>query len=155
MKRDKTPIDITGKRSKSRSVFPKSWVLRDPETLNLTFQTFEDLTTLRQRCREQVTDAREVEHMFGSLLWREDESGLQRWSRLSEMITTIWRLLDHTIRTNRLDPPQFQEAYRQMLWIKTVWTRLDPQPGSRRLIDQITDHLRQLLIHSAQSNRHR
>jgi hypothetical protein len=118
--------------------------------LDLVFQTFEDLTTLRQRCGQKITKAREEEHLFGQMLWHEDQSGLRRWSRLSEMVTASWSLLDQTLRTNRLDPAEFQTAYRRILWVRTAWTRLESQPEPISLIDQIMDHLRQLLIRHAQ-----
>lgn len=153
MKRGKTPSDIKRKRSGRRSAAPKRWVLRNPEILNLVFQAFEGLTTLRQRCGQKVTEAREEEHMLAHMLLNADQSGLRRWSRLSEMVTTNWSLLDHTVRTNRLDPAKFQEAYRHMLWIRTAWLRLETQRASLHLIDQITDHLRQLLISYAQARR--
>lgn len=138
-----------------RSRHPTLWVLEDPEVLDLVFQAFEDLTTLRQCCGQKVSKAREKEHLVGPLLWKEDESGLRRWSRLSEIVTTIWNLLDQTVRTNRLDCARCQEAYRQMLWVRMVWTRLESHPGQISLIEHITNHLRQLLIHVAQAHRHR
>jgi hypothetical protein len=119
--------------------------------LSLVFQAFEDLTTLRQRCSQKVTAAREEERMFGHLLLKPNHSGLQRWRHVSEMVTTGWSVLDDTVRTNRLDPAQWQGLYRDMLWIRTAWAGLDPQTDSLALIEQITDHLRQLLIRYAQA----
>jgi hypothetical protein len=93
--------------------------------------------------------------MLGPMSLDPDQSGLQRWSCLSEIVTTVWRLLDQTVRTNRLDYAQCQDAYRQMLWVRMAWTRLESQPGRISLIEHITDHLRQLLIHVAQAHRYR
>lgn len=95
-----------------QSQHQKLWTLRDPETLNLLFQAFEDLTILRQHCGQKIRVAREEERLFGSLL-EDDESGLRRWSYMSVRVETSWSLLDHTLRTTRLDPTQFQEAYRK------------------------------------------
>jgi hypothetical protein len=155
MKQRANPPGMTRKKSAKRSRSPKPWVLRDPETLRLVFEAFEHLTTLRQQCNRKVAAAREVEQLFGHLLWHEDESGFRRWSRLSEMVTASWSLLDQTVRTNRLDPAQSQEAYRQMLRVRMAWTRLESQPGPISLINQITDHLRQLLIRYAQAQAYR
>jgi hypothetical protein len=118
--------------------------------LRLMFQAFEDLTALRQHGARKVAHALETEHLFGALLWEPDESGLQRWRRLSERVTRSWRLLDHTVQTNRLDPLQFQEAYRQLLSLRMAWARLEPQSQALPLIDRIIDHMRQLLIGHAQ-----
>ena len=138
-----------------RTRYPKLRMLEDPEILDLVFQSFEDLTTLRQCCGQKVSKAREEEHLFGALLRKDDESGLRRWSRLFEIVTTIWNLLDQTVRTNRLDCARCQEAYRQMLWVRMAWTRLESHPGRISLIEHITNQLRQLLIHVAQAHRHR
>lgn len=119
--------------------------------LNLLYQAFEDLTTLRQECKGKVAAAREEEQLFGALLLNEDQSGLRRWSHLLEMITRTWSLLDHTVRTNRFDAAQFQEAYRRMLRVRTAWTRMESHRGPISRIAQITDHLRQLLIRAAQA----
>ncbi len=119
--------------------------------LKLVFQAFEDLTTLRQRCARRVAAAREDERVFGQLSLKPDQSGLQRWSRVSEMVTTGWSVLDDAVRTNRLDPAPCQETYRHMLWIRTAWARLDPRSTSLSLIEQITEHLRHLLICYAQA----
>jgi hypothetical protein len=153
MKRGKTPSDIKRKRSARRSASPRRWILRDPEVLNLVFHAFEGLTTLQQRCARQVVDAQEEAHMIAGMGLNTGQSALRRWSRLSEIVTTNWRLLDYTVQTNRLDSGQFQEAYRQMLEVKTAWLRLEPQRTALHLIDQITDHLRQLLISYAQARR--
>ena len=150
-RRAKSPSGRTRQKPTRQSRPPKPWALRDREMLGLVFQAFEDLTALRQRCARKVAGAREEEHIFGHLLWKPDETGLQRWSRISEIVTTSWRVLDQTVRTNRLDPAQCQESYRQMLWIRTVWVGLDPQADSLELLDQITDHLRQVLIRYAQA----
>jgi hypothetical protein len=72
MTRRTNPLGNPLQQPMGRSRPPRLWTLRDPETLNLVFQTFEDLTTLRQRCGQKVTAAREVEHVFGHLLWNED-----------------------------------------------------------------------------------
>jgi hypothetical protein len=151
MTRRANPSGRMGRKPRKPSRHTKLWTLRDPEMLSIVFQTFEALTTLRQRCSQNVTAAREEEHMLQHMLLNADQSGLLRWSRLSEMVITNWSLLDHAVQANRLDPAQFQEAYRKMLWIRTAWGRLDPKPESLKLIDQITDHLRQLLIRYAQA----
>ena len=151
MTRRANPSGPTRQKPRRRSRHPKPWVMRDPEMLGLVFQAFEDLTTLRQRCAWEVASAREEERLIGHLLWKPDQSGLQRWNRLFEMVTTSWRVLDQTVRTNRLDPAQCQECYRHMLWIRTTWAGLDPRADSLELLDQITDHLRQVLIRYAQA----
>ena len=154
MKRGKkTPSGVKRKRSARRSASPRRWILRDPEVLNLVFHAFEGLTTLQQRCARRVVDAQEVAHMTAGMGLNTGQSTVRRWSRLSEMVTTSWRLLDHTVQTNRFDSGQFREAYRQMLGVKTEWLRLESQRAPLHLIDQITDHLRQLLIRYAQSRR--
>jgi len=145
------PSDNKRQRSVRRSSTPKPWVLRDPEMLGLVFQAFEDLTTLRQRCARNVAGAKEDERLFGHLMQYVDQSGLQRWSRVSERVTTSWSLLDNTVRTNCLDPAQCQESYRQMWSVRTVWLGLESPPGSLALIDRVIDHLRQLLICYAQA----
>ena len=116
-------------KPRRRSSTPTRWVLQDPELLRVVFLVFEDLTTLRQCCSKQVATAWEIERLFGSLLWKPDESGLQRW----------------------LDPAQYQEAYRRMLRVQVAWGQLDRQTDSLERIDHITDGLRQLLIGYAQA----
>ena len=120
--------------------------------LTLVFQIFEDLIILRQQCGQKLAQAKHTERLFGPLFWEEDESGFRLWSRLFETATTSWSLLDHTVRVNRIDPAQFQEVYRQMLQVGTTWARLESQSGTISLIDQITAHLRQLLIRHAQTS---
>ncbi len=153
MTREKTSSDIKRKRSARRSAFPRRWILRDPEVLDLVFQALEGLTTLQQRCARQVVDAQEEAHMIAGMGLNTGQSALRRWSRLSEMVTTNWRLLDYTVQTNQLDSGQFQEAYRQMLGVKTAWLRLESQRAPLHLIDRITNQLRQLLIRYAQARR--
>ena len=138
-------------KPRRRSSTPTRWVLQDPELLRVVFRVFEDLTTLRQCCSKQVATAWEIERLFGSLLWKPDESGLQRWRRLADMILTSWTVVDETVRTNRLDPAQYQEAYRRMLRVRVAWGQLDRQTDSLERIDHITDGLRQLLIGYAQA----
>ena len=152
-RRKKTLSGITRKRSGRRSASPRKWVLRDPEVLDLVFHSFEGLTTLQQRCARQVVEAKEEAYMVAGMGLNTAQSELRQWSRLSEIVTTNWSLLDYTVQTNRLDSSQFQEAYRQMLGVKTAWLRLEPQRAPRHLIDRITDHLRQLLIRYAQTRR--
>lgn len=154
MTRKKRPAGIDRNRFEKRSASRARWVLQDPETLDLAFQTFEDLTALRQHCARKLAKARETEHLFGPLLLKDDESGLRRWSRLSDRVTIIWRLLDHTVRDSRLDLDEFQAAYRGMLAVRMAWTRLETQPGPISLIDQIIQQLRQLLICYAQAHGH-
>jgi hypothetical protein len=119
--------------------------------LRLVFQAFEDLMALRQTCAWKVARAQETERMFGSVLWKPDESGLQRWRHLAEMTMTNWTLLDQMVRTNQFDSAQCQEAYRRMLRVRITWGHLDRQTDSFELIDRITDGLRQLLIGYAQA----
>ena len=155
MTRRANPSGPTRQKPTRRSRYPKLWTLQDPEPLGLVFQAFEDLTTLRQRCAREVASAREEERLFGHLFQNVDQSGFQRWSRVSERVTTSWSLLDDSVRTNRFDSAQFQEAYRQMWSVRTVWLGLESQPGSLALIDRVIDHLRQLLICYAQAQGHR
>ena len=138
-------------KPRRRSSTPTLWVLQDPEPLRVVFRAFEDLTTLQQCCSRKVAGAWETERLFGSLLWKPDESGLQRWRRLADMILTSWTVVDETVRTNRLDPAQCQEAYRRMLRVRVAWGQLDRQADSLARIDHITDCLHQLLIGYAQA----
>ena len=130
---------------------PTLWALRDPEMLGLVFQAFEALTTLRPYCARQVAEAREEDRLFGHLWLTPDHWGLQRWSGMSERITTSWQVLDRTVRTNQLDLAQCQECYRHMLGIRTTWAGLDRQASSLKLLDKTTDCLRQVLIRYAQA----
>ena len=151
MTRRANPSGKTRQKPTRRSRYPKLWTLQDPEPLGLVFQAFEDLSTLRQHCVRNVAGAKEDERLFGHLMQNVDQSGFQRWSRVSERVTTSWSLLDDTVRTNRFDPAQCQEAYRQMWGVRAVWLRLEPQRGSLALIDRVIDHLRQLFICYAQA----
>ena len=56
--------------------------------------------------------------MFESLLWKPDESGLQRWRRLADMIRTSWMVLDQMVRTNGWILARCQDCYRHMLEIR-------------------------------------
>ena len=130
---------------------PKLWVLRDPDVLSLLYQTFEEVTDLRRHCVRQVESATEVEQLFGQLAREVDQSGVRRWCRLSEIVKSTWSLLDQIVRTNRFDPVQGQEAYRQLLGARTTWARLEPRSDSFARLVQITSGLRELLIRHAQA----
>jgi len=140
--------------TQSRSTRPhrpvKPWVLRDPEVLRLVFQTFEDLTALRQQCARKVASAREAEHLFGRVFLEPDQSGLQRWSRIYEKIKTSWGVFDDLVRTNRLDTAGCQEVYRDLMGIRVAWQCMKGPANCLELMDQITKRVRQVLIHVAQ-----
>ena len=128
----------------------KPWVLRDPEMLRMVLQAFEDLTTLRQHCAEKIQRAREHEYLFQNVPVEPDKSGLQRWRGVRERIMACWRFTDDLVRTSQFDAARCQDAYRDLIWIQMAWRHLDPRSASLSLIEQITDHLRQLLIGAAQ-----
>ena len=98
-----------------------------------------------------VESATEVEQLFGQLACEVDQSGLQRWRWLSELIMSTWSLLDQMVRTNRFDPVQGQEAYRRLLGARTTWARLEPGSEWFARLVQITSGLRELLIRHAQA----
>ena len=151
MTRRANPSGPTRQKPRRRSRHPKPWVLRDPELLSLVYQTFEDVTDLRRHCVRQVEAATEVEQVFGHLPCRVDQSGLQRWRWVSELVMRTWSLLDQIVRTNRFDPVQGQEAYRQLLGARMTWARLEPRSDSFARLVQITSGLRELLIRYAQA----
>ncbi|MDR4470585.1 MAG: hypothetical protein MRJ68_20165 [Nitrospira sp.] len=134
------------KKSATRARSPRPWMLRHPELLSLVFRAFEDLTTLHLRCALEVTSARNVERLFGSILFEPDESGLQRWSWVAEMVTASRKVLDDMVTTNRLVHAECQGTYRRMLTIRLAWTQLEKDSKSLPLIDRITDCLRRVLI---------
>ena len=150
-RRAKSPSGRTRQKSTKPSRPPKLWVLRDPEVLRLVYQTFEVVTDLRRHCVRQVEAATEEEQLFGHLARRVDQSGLQRWRWVSELVMSTWSLLDQMVRTNRFDPVQGQETYRRLLGGRTTWARLDPRSDSFARLVQITSCLRELLICHAQA----
>ena len=151
MTRRTNPSGRTRQKPTKSCRSPKLWVLRDPEVLSLVYQTFEEVTDLRRHCVRQVEAETEVEQVFGHLPRRGDQSGLQRWRWLSELVMRTWSLLDQIVRTNRVDPVQGQEAYRQLLGARTTWARLEPRSDSFARLVQITSGLRELLIRHAQA----
>ena len=151
MTRRANPSDRTRQKPTKPCRSPRLWALRDPEVLSLVYQTFEEVTDLRRHCVRQVESATEVEQLFGQLACEVDQSGLQRWRWLSELIMSTWSLLDQMVRTNRFDPVQGQEAYRRLLGARTTWARLEPRSEWFARLVQITSGLRELLIRHAQA----
>ncbi|NGZ95319.1 MAG: hypothetical protein CV089_04160 [Nitrospira sp. WS110] len=128
----------------------KVWVLRDEEVLNLVYLIYEDLTALRRDCAEEVESAREVDYVCRNFTLEPDHSGLQRWSRLSERVTTCWDVFDDLVQTNQLDVTECQAVYRDVMSIQVAWERLKGPAEGLELIDQIKKNVRQVLICHAQ-----
>ena len=126
------------------------WVLRDPAVLRLVFQTFEDLTTIRRHCAEEVESARNDESLYRNHLVRPDRSRLRRWRRMLDRVTRCWCVLDDLVRTNRLHATRCHEVYRDLLGIQVAWQHINGSPHVSTLIAQTIDHVRQLLIQHAQ-----
>ena len=142
----------TRKKSATRARSPRPWVLRDPEVLRVVLNVYEDLTALRQQCALKVEAAREVEQLFWRVLFEPDESGLQRWSRITEMVTSSrdgsGRHGDNQSGSSHAD---CQGTYRRMLTIRMAWTHLENNSKSLPLIDRITESLRRVLIAYAEA----
>ncbi|MBK9949652.1 MAG: hypothetical protein IPP12_21085 [Nitrospira sp.] len=128
--------------------------LRHPALPSLVFQTFEDLTTLRRHCMEEVESARHDAYRYRTLLVRPAQSRLRRWRRMLTSVTRCWCVLDDLVRTNRLVATRCHEVYRALLGIQVAWPRIEGPAYCSPLIAQTLDHVRQLLIHHAQRHGH-
>lgn len=129
--------------------------LRDPEMLTLMFQAFEDLTTLREHCVGKIQAARNFEYVCRKMPLEPDQSGLQRWLQISERVIACRRVVDDLLRTHRLDADRCYESYRGLLGIRPTWRQLQHSSDARVLVEQVTTHLRQVLIHHAQQQHYR
>lgn len=121
---------------------------------SLVFQTFEDLTTLRRHCMEEVESARKYVDRYRTLLVRPDQSRLRRWRQMLKRVTRCWCVLDDLVRTNRLVATRCHEVYRALLGIEVEWPRIEGPAYCRPLISQTLDHVRQLLIQHARWQHH-
>ena len=133
----------------------RAWVLRDPDVLSVVFQTFEDLTALRQQCARKVASARDAEQLFGRVFFEPDQSGLQRWSRIYERIKDSWDVFDDLVRTHQFDAARCQAVYRDLMGLQVAWQRMKGPLDCLELMDQMTKRVRQVLIHHAQWQGHR
>ncbi len=150
MKRQRRAQSPKRARSSKKRRPVKVWLLRDPEVLRLVFQIFEDLTALRRHCAGEVKSAREYEYMVRKLSLETDPSGLPRWSRLDERVTTCWGVFDDLIRTNQLNATRCHEVYRDLMEIQVAWERMKDSAEGLELIDQTTQNVREVLICHAQ-----
>ena len=124
----------------------KVWVLRDPEILSLVFEAIEDLTTLREHCLGKIAAAHEFEYVCRNIYTEPDESGLQRWLQISNHVLACWRVVDHLLRTNRLDAVRCYEAYGGLLELQPIWRQLEHSSEARALVERVTTNLKQVLI---------
>ncbi len=129
--------------------------LRQPAIPSVVFHAFEDLTSLRRHCMEEVESARKYAYRYRTLLVRPDQSRLRRWRRMLTSVTRCWSVLDDLVRTNRLVATRCHEVYRALLGIQVAWPRIEGPAYCRPLIAQTIDHVRQLLIQHAQRPHHR
>ncbi|MDR4469843.1 MAG: hypothetical protein MRJ68_16360 [Nitrospira sp.] len=150
MKTQRRAASLTraGATKTSRPATPSR--LRHPAFPWLVFQTFDDLTTLRRHCMEEVESARKSADRYRTLLARPDQSRVRRWRQMLKRVTRCWCVLDDLVRTNRLNATRFHEVYRALLGIQVEWPRLEGPASCRPLIAQTLDHVRQLLIKQAQ-----
>jgi hypothetical protein len=146
----RSTLSMTKRRINAQRVSPPAcYQLRDPRQLGQVFDAFEGLSELRRRCAREVAHAKESEQVFGHISFKDDESGLRRWSRLFDRITGCWCILDQSVRDSQIDPTEFQQMYRHLLAARLSWSHAAPQTVPLRLLDHIIDQVKEVLISCA------
>ena len=143
-------LSMTKRRTKAQRASPPAcYQLRDPRQLGQVFDAFEGLSELRRLCAREVAHAKESEQMFGYISFEDDESGLRRWSRLFDRITSCWCILDQSALESQIDPTEFQQMYRHLLAARASWSHVAPQTVPLLLLDHTIDQVKEVLISCA------